>query len=420
MNKVAIAFLSKDRVELTRQSIEPLKQPDKFDLFWFDGSTSKEGIAFTEFPLEVHTCFVNVGGGPGVAIIKALIEMLRHPNKYTHVGLVENDVLLDADWFEPTMALFDCIDTRQPGCVGAVSARCYEDRILIQRDGYAVCHNLGAGQIIFTRKAAELVIENFRGGFTLDNRKVFQRLSGIDIGSYWAFRENVHFLTADWHWDTVLAAHGYCSLALTPSKCEMIGQDPPLEQQGLKLADGKTDKFKDKVAYEKFFTGLFGARLNWIDLGVDVHFQTYAGITTLMPHQLAAIHGEFSDGWGYRDNRGCGPFEWVAQRDDVYIDVFVSGRCEFQIIGGDKDATVYLHDDKAPVQNTGPFVIPRMMNKDNVIVCTAADVLAQRKVRFVTKTSGLKFLGLRVHGGQVQFARTWETVAGFFDGCVVG
>ena len=38
MNKVAISFSTKNRYELTRQSIDPLYQPERFDLFWCDGS----------------------------------------------------------------------------------------------------------------------------------------------------------------------------------------------------------------------------------------------------------------------------------------------------------------------------------------------------------------------------------------------
>ena len=60
--------------------------------------------------------------------------------------------------------------------VGAVSARCYEDRILIQRAGYTVCHNLGAGMIMFTRKAAELVLQNYRTVWTTENRLLFSQL----------------------------------------------------------------------------------------------------------------------------------------------------------------------------------------------------------------------------------------------------
>jgi 2-deoxy-D-gluconate 3-dehydrogenase len=135
-----------------------------------------------------------------------MLKRGHHDFKYTHIGLVENDVLLDKDWFDQTMALFE--QGKAAGLeVGAVSARCYEDRILIQRDGYAITHNTGAGMIIFSRKAAELVLQNYRTVFTTENRLLFAQLSGIDIGAYWAFRGSQHWLVADWNFDRVLAVN---------------------------------------------------------------------------------------------------------------------------------------------------------------------------------------------------------------------
>ena len=263
MNRVAIAFSTKDRAELSRRTVEPLLQPDKFDTFWMDGSDTEAGKAFTlEEGHPVKEISHNVRGGADAAIVYSLTALLEQketyqnwslksrssdPNykgervwKYDYVGLVENDVLLQGDWFERTMELFE-----QGGAdglkVGAVSARCYEDRILIQRPDYAVMHNIGAGMVIFTREAAELVLKYFRTGWTNVNRLLFSQLSGIDIGGYWAFRGGQHILTADWHFDAILAAHGLASLALTPSPVEMIGQTPSLAEQGLILADKPVD-----------------------------------------------------------------------------------------------------------------------------------------------------------------------------------
>jgi hypothetical protein len=46
MNKIAIAFLTKDRVDLSKRTIVPLLQPDKFDLFLIDGSDTPAGMRF--------------------------------------------------------------------------------------------------------------------------------------------------------------------------------------------------------------------------------------------------------------------------------------------------------------------------------------------------------------------------------------
>src|SRR5882757_2638305 len=108
MNKVALAFLTKDRIELSKRTIVPLLQPDKFDLWWIDGSDTPQGhnlletIAKRNPNIKART---NVKGGADPAVVYAITEMLKHD--YTHVGLVENDVLLHADWLGPTMALFE-------------------------------------------------------------------------------------------------------------------------------------------------------------------------------------------------------------------------------------------------------------------------------------------------------------------------
>src|ERR1700677_940218 len=194
MNRVAIAFSTCDRPELTKRSIEPLLQPRKFDLHWIDGSKTKEG---QQLPGQYHfrQFHPQILGGSGPAIVYALSTLLNL--RYEYIGLVENDVLLKDGWFEDMMALFE--RGKEDGLeVGAVSARAYEDRILIQRDGNAVMHNLGAGMIMFSRKAAQLVLQNYRTVWTTENRLLFAQLSGIDIGKYWAFKGEQQFLVADW------------------------------------------------------------------------------------------------------------------------------------------------------------------------------------------------------------------------------
>ena len=271
MNRVAIGFSTCDRVELSRQSIEPLlSAAGGFDLHWIDGSKTTEGKELPrQYDGQYHMLHTDVRGGSGPAIVYALTMMLAAKSfapspgtvgsqqshrewqrGYDHIGLVENDVVLPHDWFDKTMALFE--QGRRDGLdVGAVSARCYEDRILIQRPGYAICHNLGAGMIVFTREAAELVLQHYRTQWTTENRHTFAMLTRTDIGKYWAFRGQEHFLVADWRWDALLASHGFASLALTPSPVTMIGQVPPLEQQGLTIATGPVaERVDDKLFYD--------------------------------------------------------------------------------------------------------------------------------------------------------------------------
>src|ERR1700690_840738 len=107
MNRVAIGFSTCDRTELSRQSIEPLLQPAKYDLHWIDGSKTPEGAKLPFITLggggpvgtKIHE---KVYGGSGPAIVYALTAMLKKkwekPNTkatsegYAYIGLVENDV----------------------------------------------------------------------------------------------------------------------------------------------------------------------------------------------------------------------------------------------------------------------------------------------------------------------------------------
>src|ERR1700722_18182828 len=152
--KLARGYSTKDQVELTKQTLPRIRDIGA-DLYWCDGSRTEEGRTFF-LDRDDHLEFkrtTRVFGGADAAIAWKLSTMLASNARYTHIGLIENDVLLDDGWLAPTLALFE--RGEQDGLsVGAVSPRSYVDRALIQRDGYAVMHNIGAGAIIFTRAAA--------------------------------------------------------------------------------------------------------------------------------------------------------------------------------------------------------------------------------------------------------------------------
>ena len=343
MNRVAIAYNTCDRTELTKRSIEPLLQPDKFDLHWFDGSKSDDGKnLWVQYRNEV-LMHPGVRGGSGPAIVCALTMLLA--DNYDYIGLVENDVLLDPDWFEPTMALFE--RGRADGLeVGAVSARAYEDRILIQRDGYAVMHNIGAGFIIFSRKAAELVLHNYRTTWTTENRLVFAQLSGIDIGSYWAFRGEQQFLVADWGFDKVLAANGLASLALTPNKVTMI--DQPIEPLGLKYADGSppdTIAKGNSLVFIKYRNNLKRVREGQFHIGWHHPFFNDGSTFIIFAHQIPQIGGDYSDGWNIRDFLPFGPFCWKSGDSRPELSVPISGPCEFIVSGGERGGKIRIEDE---------------------------------------------------------------------------
>lgn len=334
--KIGIAFSTKNRTDLTRQSlarIMPYKS-DSFHIHWMDGSTTDEGKQLLyEEGHPVTMIHEHVVGGPDVAIVYSLTTLLQSAENYTHIALLENDVLVDADWYEPTLALFD----NQEGLpIGAVTARSFEDRVCIQRDGYCVLHNAGAGMILFTREAAQIVLNNYRTGWWPENRAVFSQLSGIDIGKFAAFGFNEQMTTADWSFDTILAAHGLATVALTPSKAKMIGQD--IAEQGLKYATGNRYSAFLEARDKEAFT-LFRHRLNAIRDGSLVlppvdHLLRTRGGSIIFPHHAERHGGLFSGKWKTRWSQGFGPFMYVSCEDPCLFSMPVFGPCAFHVGGG--------------------------------------------------------------------------------------
>lgn len=388
MKRVGIAFSTKDRTDLSRQSIMPLLQPHEFDLWWLDGSATLEG---QELPEEYnHGMHVvsGVRGGPDCAIVYALTEMLKAG--YEYIGLVENDVLLQEGWFERTMALFE--KGAEDGLhVGAVSARAYDDRILVQRGGYAVMFNLGAGHVVFTRQAAELVLANYRTGWWPDTRALFSQLSGIDIGRYACFRGNAQWTTADWHFDAVLAQHGLASLALTPCAADMIGQDPPLEAQGLRLVDREVDQLRNDAAFEHYVDRTLAIHNGyWRPQVIEpVHRTTMNGGASLVfPHQLS--EPVWRGDWRLKWSQGFGPFSWRANEDAASLTQEIYGPCVFLVSGGARPVTVKIVDTES-----GYEVEPEVPPAEHGITQLAVPGNVSYRRLHMTAGEGLVFYGIQ-------------------------
>lgn len=391
MNRVAISFLTKDRVELTRQTIEPLLQRDKFNVFWCDGSSGVEGQNLPNgYP--VHATRPNVRGGADAAIVYALTEMLKNED-YSHVGLCENDVLLQAGWFDRTMELFE-ISHAEGLNVGAASPRCYEDRILVQREGYAVCHNTGAGIVIFTREAARLILDAYRTTFSLDNRLIFGQLAGVDIGTYWAFRGDNRWLTADWGFDAVLASAGLASLALTPSPVEMIGQVPSLSEQGLTLAKIPVERFRNEHVFETFRDNLARVYQGKATMTAwpPIHRDSNGGFT-FFPHQVRLLGARFSDDWRLQWCQGFGPFVYRASEAGAIVTISITGVCEILVSGGKTGGRVEVN-----VHNSGYTCTPSLAPEGpqtQVMSIIVPGGPARRDITLLAVDAGAVFYGIR-------------------------
>jgi hypothetical protein len=423
MNRVAIAFNTCDRVELTKRSIEPLLQPDKFSTWWIDGSRTEEARELPRDDLYgVYKTHRNIRGGSGPAIVYALTTLLNSWNhkgvpgkdgsnyfyNYTHIGLVENDVLLHDNWFDDMMALFERGNADGLN-VGAVSARCYEDRILFQRDGYAVKHNIGAGMIMFTREAAELVLANYRTVWTTENRTLFAQLSGIDLATYWAFRGNQHMLVADWNFDRVLAAHGLASLALTPNRITMLDQD--IGPLGLKYADGNPPEIITGNAeyFERYRDNLAKIREGKLKPGAHIERFHDGQSYTIFPHQIPRMGGLYQGDWRIRDFLGFGPFCWKAGPGEraygehsIYpgtpeLVVPVCGPCDVVVSGGETGGNIRIEDEQSGY-DVEPFVQPEAAGMLQISVPGSA---GYRRLRLTTSTPGVCFMGLKTREPQI-------------------
>ena len=345
--KLAIGFSTKDQTDLTRQTFARLKFPAHGDLYWCDGSRTDEG---RELPGQLGHRADRVFGGADAGIAWKLSYILNHgpPQHppYTHIMLLENDVLLDEDWYEPTINLFR--EGLRDGLeVGAVSPRSYVDRVLVQRDGYAVMHNLGAGVVIFTRQAAEIVLRTFRTHWWSDNVKLFAQLSGIDLRTYAAFRGNEQWVTTDWGWEAQLARHGLASLALTPAKCSMIGQNPPLHEQGLELTQGPVEVRRDERAFIQYRNTLAYLRRGDWKFELPGTFARDGAAMLFFPHQLGALYTTWQGTLELQWSQGYGPFAYRAGPGGASLSVHISGSASFQCSGGIAGATVTIEDRRS-------------------------------------------------------------------------
>jgi hypothetical protein len=375
---ICISFLSKDGVSLTKRSLPALIQTE-FDTFWIDGSQTEEGRSFLlagGYP--VKKIYQDVRGGPDAAIVFALTEMLKEP--YEYVGLCEQDVLLPRDWFGSTKALFERGEDEGLH-VGAVSPRCYEDRLLIQRDGYGLCHNLGAGIVIFSREAAQIILANYRTAWALDNRLIFSQLSGLDIGKWWCFRGGEHFITGDWNFDAILARHGLASLALTPSLATMLDQD--ISAQGLNMADGKMDLLRNQQAFITFMMSTDAIRRSDMLPGISGRLAFNNNGWTIFPHQIEGIGGNYFGDWTLQWAQGFGPFAWKAGKQRPELHVPVLGPCDFLLSGGQAE----IVDSQS-----GYHISPDL--PDQVTGLTVPGGCSYRTIRLTALTPGVLFYGL--------------------------
>jgi hypothetical protein len=215
-------------------------------------------------------------------------------------------------------------------------------------------HNLGAGMVIFTRKAASIVLRTFRTHWWPDNARLFANIAGIDLRTFAAFRGNEQLVTTDWGWEAQLARHGLASLALAPAKCQMIGQVPSLAEQGLELVCDPSEVSMDDVRFERYRDNLARLRAGHVYLGLGVIHRDPSGYT-FFPHQLGYLGATWQGTLELKWSQGFGPFAYRAGPDGATLLVRVSGICSFLVTGGKHGAIATVEDARSGFRFNAPL-----------------------------------------------------------------
>ena len=224
-DRVGFALSSKDRLSFTRQTLEAMDKEGGYDLVWNDGSEQAEARALPKKFRFRNARLVEVNydvrGGPDRSICFGLERLLNLG--YDYVGLIENDIVMQPGWFRRLMNLFELAAADGIVC-GAATIRSYEGRVLEHRAGYSINWGTGAGMILFSRPAAEVILRQYSklGMSTGSIARFYARLFRIalnlsvqDGNGRWMQQDCR--LTLDWGYTPMLYLHGYTSVGSIPS-----------------------------------------------------------------------------------------------------------------------------------------------------------------------------------------------------------
>ncbi len=224
-DRVGFALSSKDRVSFTRQTIEAMDADGGYDIVWNDGSDEPEARALPKSFHFQNARLVEVNydvrGGPDRCICFGLERLLNLG--YDYVGLLENDVVMQPGWFRQLMNLFVLAAADGIVC-GAATVRSYASRVIEHRSGYSINWGTGAGMILFSRPAAEVILHQYPklGMSTASLMRFYSRLFRLDLNLRTQDREGrlAHSdarLTLDWGYTPMLYMHGYTSVGSIPN-----------------------------------------------------------------------------------------------------------------------------------------------------------------------------------------------------------
>ena len=359
---VCFAFATRDRVDVTLQSIASVAFESGFDLLWLDGSETPEGSALPHQLAPNMTALREIHGevigGPDVAIFRALTRMLALD--YGFCGLIESDIRLEPGWFGALMALFGT-GAADGLAVGATTVRAFERRVLMKRPGYAITMTSGAGMILFTRAAARLIVDHYRTPSTPELRGWFLDVAGRDCTS---FGEAVFAgapgadvaLASDYQYDMVLQRHGLCTLASSPGYA--VDLDAAVRAADLGGYAGPASPDPDGDA-ARAFAGLrtrLVARQTADAVSPYLYSAPLQGWVVFL-HQLLFMQGSparLIGRWRIEWSKLHGPFLFATDDPEAALEFpLVGALCGLGYRGGADNAVIELHDGLRPVVQLG-------------------------------------------------------------------
>ena len=227
--RVGFVFSSKERVELSRRSLHSIDSEGGFDLIWIDGSTSEEGRRLPESInlrktrlVEVH---LDIKGGPDAAIRYGLRRLLALG--YDYCGLIENDIEFVPGWFSRLMELFRLgeIDGLQ---VGAATTRTFLSRTLTIQSQYARMWNIGAGMVLYTRRATRIMLRHYHPRRSKELSDYFSKMYDNNLEHIWELWMDKpdRWLGCDWGYALELDKRGLSSLGTVPAYSFNLDLDP--------------------------------------------------------------------------------------------------------------------------------------------------------------------------------------------------
>jgi len=157
------------------------------------------------------------------------------------------------------------------------------------------------------------------------------------------FLRDPHATTVDWQFDRVLAQYGLASLALTPAKATMIGQEMSLEEQGLVLATGPVSVRLNDPAFKQFRALQTDVRSGNFRLPPNLFLVQDDGSSMIMPHQFLAVGGWFEGEWALKWSQAFGPFTYRGRVESKAF-VRLSGPVSFLVSGGKSGGEVRVQD----------------------------------------------------------------------------